>query len=152
MAIRFYDSANPGSIPSGAYAAVCIDGRFAWDEYDTSRMSRVFRYTVRGGAVKARYARGIDIEPGCVWPPEKAMPFLIARHKMYGDATAYCDRSTLPQVRQLVADAGIEVFEWVATLDGTQDVEGAWAVQFQGGLHAPYDISVLHGVNNFHAP
>jgi hypothetical protein len=41
---------------------------------------------------------------------------------------------------------------WIATLDGTTDVPGAWAVQYQGGMRAPYDLSVLIGVDNFHAP
>lgn len=152
MSIHFYDSASPENIPSGSYAAVCIDGEFAWPEHDTERMEKVFRYTVEGQQSKATQARGIDIEPGCVWPPARAMPFLIARHKAYGDATAYCDRSALPQVARLVKEARIEVLYWVATLDGTVNVPGAWAVQFSGGTRSPFDVSVLHGVDNFHKP
>lgn len=153
--IHFYDSANPKNIPSGAHAAVCINGDYAWDQHDIDRMSKVFRYiAVEDGDVRrwAKDARGVDIEPGCVWPPERALPFLIARHQSHGDATAYCDRSTYPTIRQLVRRAGINVFYWVATLDGTQNVEGAWAVQYYGGLHTPWDMSVLHGVDTFHTP
>jgi hypothetical protein len=151
MSIHFYDSANPENVPSGVYAAVNIDGDFAWDQEDIDRMGRVFRYVVHPTTAKAHLARGVDIENGDA-TPEEAMPFLIERHRLYGDATAYCNRSTLPTVRSLVREAGIVVFEWVATLDGTMVVPGAWAVQYQGGEHAPFDVSILHGVNNFHRP
>lgn len=150
----FYDSTNPRNIPSGAYAAVAINGRYAWDEYDINRMSKVFRFVeVDDGGDLARHAaqaRGIDIEPHCVWPPERAMPFLEARAKSHGDATAYCNRSTWPTVRELIAKARIEVLYWIATLDGTVNVPGAWAVQYRDT--GAVDLSVLHGVDNFHRP
>ena len=153
---HFYDSASPHNIPSGVYAAVCVNGDYAWQEHDIQRMSRVFRYIAveHGGKLSieewAPHARCVDIEPGCVWPPERAVPFLVARHQHFGDATAYCDRGTLAEVQRIMR--GIPVFHWVATLDGTQNVPGAWSVQYQGGPNAPYDVSVLHGVNNFHQP
>lgn len=151
--IHFYDSASPHNIPSGVHAAVCINGDFAWRESDVRRMEAVFRYIAVGNNEPswAAHARGIDIEPECVWPPENAMPFLIARHKHYGDATAYVNRSTLPQVEEMVHNAGISVYYWIATLDGTQEVPGAWAVQYTD-VHNLYDISILHGVNNLHKP
>jgi len=149
--IHFYDAANPGNVPSGVYAAVCIDGDFAWSQRDADRMAFVFRYVVHPTVAKAHLARGVDIENGDATIAE-AMPFLVARHHQYGDATAYCDRADLEELRFTVKKAGIVVFEWVATLDGTQEVPGAWAVQYQGGLRAPFDLSVLHGVNNFHRP
>lgn len=150
--IHFYDSASPHNIPSGVHAAVCINGTYAWRESDIRRMAAIFRYIAVGGeATWAAHARGVDIEPGCVWPPENAMPFLIARHKHYGDATAYCDRSVLPQVQEMVRNAKIEVFYWVATLDGTQNYPGAWAVQYTD-VHNLYDVSILHGINDLYKP
>ena len=150
--VQFYDSASPGNIPSGVNAAVCINGRFAWSEHDVRRMGSVFRYIAVGGEPQwAAHARGVDIEPECVWPPEQAIPFLVARHLHFGDATAYCDRSTLPQLRELVDRAGIRVLYWVATLDDTRQVEGAWAVQY-ADVRNLYDVSILHGVNNLHRP
>jgi hypothetical protein len=151
MSIHFYDSASPENIPSGVYAAVNIDGDFAWSERDIHRMARVFRYVVHPTVEKSWMARGVDIENGDATVAE-AMPFLIARHRNFGDATAYVNRSTLPVLREAVSRAGITVYEWVATLDGTQNVEGAWAVQDQGGVDARFDLSILHGVNNFHTP
>lgn len=151
MSIHFYDSANPQSVPSGVYAAVYINGRFAWPEHDIRRMEKVIRITVAPGASWARSARCIDIENGDATPAE-AMSFLRARADAYGDATAYCDRSTLPEVQRLALKAGINVRYWVATLDGTQNVAGAWAVQYQGGIHSAFDLSVLHGKDDFHRP
>ena len=151
MPLHFYDSADPRNIATGVHAAVNIDGLYAWDERDIHRMTAIFRYVVHPTVAKAHLARGVDIENGDA-TVEEAMPFLIERHKLFGDATAYCSRSTLPELRARVNTAGITVLEWVATLDGTQEVPGAWAVQYQGGIHAPYDVSVLHGVNNFHSP
>ena len=153
--LHFYDAANAGNVPSGVVAFVPVDGDFAWRESDVHRMSRVARYTVLGGAEAARHARGIDIEVGDrANNPDEYMPFLIARHKSHGDATPYCNRSTLPSVQQHCERAGIlsGMHFWVATLDGTQDVPGAWAVQYEGGFTARFDLSVLHGVDNFHRP
>lgn len=150
--LHFYDSANPESIPSGVYGAVYINGDFAWDEEDIHRMSRIFKITVDPGAQWAREARCIDIETGDATPWD-AIPFLIERHRLYGDATAYCNRSTWPIVKQLVrAHGGFPVLYWIATLDGTQNVPGAWAVQYGGGIHSAFDLSVLRGVNNFVKP
>lgn len=150
---QFYDSASPWNIPSGVQAAVCINGDFAWRESDVRRMSHVLRYIATEAGVPieewAAHARGVDIEPGCVWPPERAVPFLVARHKSNGDATAYCDRSVLPQVQELMQ--GLPIFYWVATLDGTMEVHGAWAVQYRN-VHNLYDLSVLYGRNNLVLP
>lgn len=151
--IHFYDSASPHNIPSGVYAAVCINGDYAWDEHDIQRMSKVFRYigVEHGGKASieewAPLARGVDIEPGCVWPPERAVPFLVARHKGWGDATAYCDRSVWPTVQKLMQ--GIPVNYWITTLDGTET--DSWATQITD-VHNLYDVSVLHGADTFHRP
>lgn len=153
--IHFYDAANSRNVPSGVHAAIPVDGDFKWVKSEIDRMSKVFFYTVLGGPEAAHHARGIDIETGDrANDPGFYMPFLIERTKHYGDATPYCNRSTLPSVRQHCEHAGIlhAMRFWVATLDGTMDVPGAWAVQYQGGLRAPFDLSVLHGVDNFHRP
>lgn len=151
--LHFYDSAEPRNVPSGVHAAVYVNGRFAWPESEVRRMAKVIRVTVLPGAFWAHLARCIDIENGDA-TPQSAMPFLIERDKHYGDATAYCDRSTRPEVESLCRHAGIleHVRFWVATLDGTQGVPGAWAVQYQGGLRSAFDLSVLHGVDDFRVP
>lgn len=152
--IHFYDSTNSRNIPSGARAAIPVDGRFTWAESEIKRMSKVFFYTVLGGAEAAHRARGIDIETGDrANDPDFYMPFLIERAKHYGDATPYCNRSSLPSVQQHCRSEGIldKMHFWVATLDGTL-VHGAWASQIHGGINALVDLSILQGVDNFHRP
>jgi len=151
--LHFYDASNSHNVPSGVHAAVYMDGEFAWTESEIKRMGPIFRITVLGGVEAAHKARSIDIEKGNpAYDPERFMPFLIERSRHYGDATPYCDRSDRPMVEQHCERAGILHLMrfWIATLDGTQDVEGAWAVQYSGGFHSPFDISVLHGRNDFH--
>jgi hypothetical protein len=150
--IHFYDAATPENVPSGVYAAVYING-FAWPESQIRRMSHVFRISVQREARWARFARCIDVETGAALP-EDVPPFIEHRRALgFPDSTAYVNRSNWEEVRQRVEHAKLpHPFYWVATLDGTQDVPGAWAVQYQGGGNAPFDKSVLHGVNNFVRP
>jgi hypothetical protein len=151
--IRFYDSASPKNIPTGVYAAVYVNGRYAWPEADVDRMAKVIRISVGADPAWAAHARCIDVETGAA-TLEQAMAFVRERRNFgYDDATVYCDRSTLVALVEAFEHAKIRPpYWWVATLDQTQDVAGAWAVQYQGGPHAPYDLSVLHGVDNFHRP
>lgn len=155
--IHFYDAATPQNVPSGSYAAVYING-FAWPESQIKRMARVIRVSVHRESFWAKYARVIDVENGAALP-EDVVPFIRmveAHHR--DDATAYVNRSNWGTVRALV-DEAITRHEikgcryWVATLDGTQDLPGdPWAVQYFGGPTTAYDLSVLHGINNFHKP
>lgn len=116
-------------------------------------MARVFRVSVRGESDWAHSARCIDVENGAA-TPQDAVAFVKERRRLgYNDATVYVNRSNHEETAKLISEAGLEPpYWWVATLDGTQDVPGAWAVQYQGGLHAAFDLSILHGVNNFHQP
>lgn len=149
MSIHFYDGANPENIPSGVFAAVAINGDFAWDIEDILRMKKVFRYSVEREASFARQARGLDVESGAALL-EDIVPFIKVRRERYDDATVYVDRSNWQEAKDRVAHAGLaQPFYWIPTLDGTQNIPGAWAVQYQGGLHAPFDLSVLRGVDNF---
>jgi hypothetical protein len=152
VSIHFYDATQPENVPTGVYAAPYINGDYAWPEGEIRRMSRIIRISVNPDPYWADYARCLDVEQGDAWPVSEAIPFLRERHLRYGDATAYCNRSTLPSLRALVERAGIPVYYWVATLDGTRNVPGAWAVQYQGGESTPYDLSILCGVNNFVRP
>jgi hypothetical protein len=67
------------------------------------------------------------------------------------DAVVYCNKSTLPEVRQLTGSQilGVDYFLWVATLDGTifgpQDYPHVLACQDKGSsqVHANYDESLV---------
>lgn len=154
--IHFYDSASPGNIPSGVHAAVYING-FAWPVEEILRMGAVKRISVLPQSFWAKYASIIDVETGAA-TPEDVVPFGEVRLSHgWDDPTAYVNRSNWQAVKDRVAEHGSEALKkciryWVATLDGTQDIPGAWAVQYFGGLHTAYDLSVLHGKNDFHKP
>ena len=152
--IHFYDSATPQNVPSGVYAQVYVNG-YTWPEHQIKRMARVYRTSVLREAFWAEFARELDIENGAAQPSD----FLaFARHRFalgHHDPTAYVNRSNWQAVKDLVvADLG----DWaryvryrVATLDGTQDIPGVWAVQYRD-VDGRYDLSVLHGVNDFTRP
>lgn len=159
--LHFYDAATPANVPSGAHAAVYVNG-YAWKAGDARRMAAVFYVSVLPEASWARYARCLDIESGAAKPSD--LPAFIHHRRTLGfnDATAYVNRSNWQAAYDAVKAAGErEPLWWVSTLDGTMDaelrVDGAtiaiaWAVQYSGGPAARYDLSILHGVNNFHRP
>lgn len=161
MPTHFYDAASPENVPSGVYAAVYINARYAWSHHEIARMAKVFRISVEREASWARIARCIDLENGA-GEPQDAAPFVKARWDFgFNDATVYVNRSNRDDVKERLAHAGFKTtqqpstavqyaYDWVATLDGT-DVPDAWAVQI-ATVHGAYDLSVLHGVNNFHPP
>lgn len=149
--IHFYDAAGSEHVPSDQYAAVYVNG-FAWPASEVTRMKKVIRISVEREATWARHARVLDIENGAALPTD-AVPFLQERKSLgFHDGTLYVNRSNWGDVKERCTAAGFTPFWWVATLDGTQDIPGAWAVQFSGGPTASVDISVLHGVDNFRKP
>lgn len=150
MPIHFYDSASPQNIPSGVYAAAYVNG-YVWPEREVMRMAKVIRVSVLADPHWARQARCIDVERGAA-SPEQAVAFVKLR-RAYGfnDATVYVNRGNWEAVRNAHQQANEpHPFYWVATLDGTMDVPGAWAVQYAD--RGRYDLSVLHGIDNFHTP
>lgn len=160
--IHFYDSASPGSIPSGVYAAVYING-FAWPESEVRRMSKVIRVSVQRQSYYAKHARCIDVESGAAMA-EDVVPFLHVRLQHgYHDCTAYVNRSNIMDVhervkreRERIGNDHFTARYWLATLDGSQPTEyeglRLWAVQYQGGMTAAYDRSVLYGIDDFVRP
>jgi hypothetical protein len=155
--IHFYDSASPENVPSGVYAACYVNG-YAWDAENVDRMARILRISVERESKWAREARILDIETGAATPAD-APGFIMTRHQLYGESVIlYVNRSNEPDVREQVANfqklhpGYPEPLYWVATLDGTMTVEGAWAVQYETSPGDRFDLSILHGANVFHAP
>lgn len=71
--------------------------------------------------------------------------------------TLYCNRSTLPGLKRTCSVGGLVAGRdyqlWISTLDNTQHladgtplntVPGVVACQYQGGMEAPYDLSVVY--------
>lgn len=149
--IHFYDAANSHNVPSHVYAAVYINTRFAWSLHERDRMFKIISVSLEREAHWASLARCIDIENGAAGVAD-AVPFLQERrHLGFNDGTVYVNRSNREEVRQRCEHAGLHPYEWVSTLDGTMILD-AWATQVHGGLDAPFDLSVLRGVDNFHTP
>jgi hypothetical protein len=154
--VHFYDAATPSNVPGNVFAAYYVNG-FVWPAYQIKRMYRVIAVSVRHDRGWARVARCIDVENGAAYPSD-VVPFIRARIG-YGhhDATAYVNRSNWQIVHDLVRKAGLNCRYWVSTLDGTMhpvlpDGTVPWAVQYQGGMNAPYDKSILWGRNDFLKP
>lgn len=154
-AIHFYDAANPANVPSGVYAAAYING-FVWPQHDIDRMRKIIKISVERSPLWAEKARCLDIERGAALP-EDAPPFVQHRINFlrahgfhHNDAVVYVNRSNRGDVTERLQHAGLAAHYWVATLDGT-DIGDAWAVQL-ATIHGAYDLSILHGVDDFRKP
>jgi len=147
--MEFFDSVTPANIPAGAYACLYADGRYKATAAQATRFSATRWITVEGGAGAAAYAGIADYEAGNpVYENEGALRAWVAeRAAKQLRARVYCNRATLPAVRQQLAE--LDYLVWIATLDGNKlkasYTTGLWAVQYQGGMTAPVDVSVLYG-------
>ena len=164
MTDLFYDSARPDLIPDHASVLLYRDGDYAATAEQAKRFARVRWITVIGGVDIAATAGAIDYEPGnaCYEKPGLLRAYVGARQAAGHRARIYADRSNV--ARALEEVAGLRRCWWISTLDGQRrsPVELAadlahhfeaavptgdlWAHQYQGGLHAPYDVSELYGL------
>jgi len=144
---HFYDSARWQKIPRGAVAALYYDGEFAAptaaeDEFLTVRWITVLGDWRNAGIADFETGNEVYSKPGAL------LDFVRGRHSLGLRARVYCNRDTLPKVRQLLAGAE-PYLVWIGTLDGnklTPDwTPGLWAVQYEGGPDADWDLSVLYG-------
>jgi hypothetical protein len=139
----FYDSTDPAKIPSGAHAALYRDGDYAATTEQASRFAAVRWITVLGDWRTCGIA---DVENGDMTPGDARL-WVKGRQSIGKRARVYCNRDTLPDVR--TACDGLDYLVWISTLDGdklTADwTPGLWAVQYEGGLTAARDTSVLYG-------
>jgi hypothetical protein len=160
----FYDAVTPAAIPAGANAVLYVDGLYAATPQQAKRFAAVRWNTVIGGAAIAARAGAADYEPGnpVYSTPGALRAWAAERHAMGCRARPYFDRADAARAWEQVHDLP-NVFPWVATLTGREwraeeladdlaanwgapiPAERLWGNQFQGGLRAPYDVSVLLG-------
>jgi hypothetical protein len=160
----FYDAVTPAAIPARADACLYVDGLYAATAQQAARFAAVRWITVIGGAAIARRSGCADYEPGnpVYSTPGALRAWAAERHAMGCRARPYFDRADAARAWEQVHDLP-NVFPWVATLSGTRqtaeelaadlaDNWGApipadrlWGNQFQGGIRAPYDVSILLG-------
>jgi hypothetical protein len=159
-AVEMYDSTEPGNITPDKIVAAYYNGRFAWSRAEINRHPGHILIAVKSGLPQqAIGARALDIE-GFDATPDDAAPFVHMRLAHgHTNATLYCNRSNLEEIRRKLSAAGLipgrHYRLWVATLDGTKtlpDMTGVWAIQHTGGPHAPFDISDVHLPHDFTKP
>lgn len=140
--MQFYDSTRPQLIPAGAtHAALYYDGDFAAPHNQAARFPFVRWITVLGDFEHAGIA---DYEPGnkVFDVPGLLRDYVQGRINMGVRARVYTDRSNLDRVHEQLGSLPYVV--WLSTLDGSKPA-GFWAVQFQGGPAAQFDVSELNG-------
>jgi hypothetical protein len=144
MALTMYDSINATGIPgSAAVVAGYGDGEFLWPSSWWDLFPAAVHLVI---VVSADHAGDIlDVEKGDATPDQ--VPGWVRRFNRPGRRrpTVYCSRDTWPQVVAALEAAGLSaaaVDWWAATLDETQDVAGAVAVQYRDV--GPYDLTVIH--------
>jgi len=146
--VDFYDSTRPDLIPAGSHACLYADGLYRATPAQSLRFAAVRWITVEGGSNPA--AGCADYEEGnpVYDVPGALREWVQARTSRGMRARVYCDRATLPQVREELT--GLHYLVWLATLDGNKldagYTEGLWGVQYAGGMTAAYDTSILYGV------
>lgn len=132
-----YDSTDPFAIPSNAQiVAGNGDGQFAWpqagwDRFPSARKLVIVCFASSAGDI-------LDIQQGCSSPFE--VPGWLDRYSrpLNPIPTLYVNLGNWDAVRQQVGARQVDY--WVATLNGTTQVLGAAAVQYQDV--GPYDISL----------
>jgi hypothetical protein len=113
MPLTAYDSVNPELIPSAAQAVFpYADGDFAWSNARFPKAK--YRYITVTGEPAVDIC---DVEPGCVWPPQRARAWAQARHDANKDITVYCNRANFQAVK--IALSGFTWGLFLATLDGS---------------------------------
>jgi hypothetical protein len=155
---EFYDSARWDLIPGHADALLYGDGLYKVTAGQARRFKAVRWITVFGdpGCGAADYEQGNPVfgEPGAL------KRWVAGRKEMGCRARVYTDLSNLPAAYRAVGGSENVVW-WIATLDGDRrtlaqtaelvkrsaplDPKKIWALQYWGGMTAPYDKSVLYG-------
>lgn len=143
----------PADAPGETIIAVYRDGDFAAQAAAVEARFPPARYPViwidvNGG--DPAVSQVLDVETGDA-APAGAPGWVKARLAAVKGSlpTIYCNRSTIAAVASECAAAGLKLgvhfWLWVSTLDGTQYVaDGVVACQYQGGVTAPYDKSVVY--------
>jgi hypothetical protein len=130
----FRDSVNPDAIPlDGISGAIgYANGRFRWTAAETERFTAAGLQTamvdVDGTAFEL--ASILDVERGDAGPAQ-APDWIRKRNAFRGDATVYCDLSTLPAV--LAATSRVTGSWWL------------WLAHYTGHPHIP-EVSLPAGV------
>ncbi len=131
-----YDSVSASLIPTTAeVVAGYADGLYAWSAADWARFPNAVKLSI--AVHPANQADVLDIENGDATPSDA--PGWCDRFHRPGRRrpTLYCSRAAWPSVKYFVGARQVDY--WISTLDGTQTVAGAVAVQYTDT--GQYDLS-----------
>ena len=123
----FRDSVNPSAIPLGGINGVIgyANGRFRWSAEETHRFAAAGLQTAMVDVDGTAWAAAciLDVERGDAGPAQ-APGWIRNRNAFRGDATIYCDLSTLPAV--LAATSRLSESWWL------------WIAHYTGHPHIPH--------------
>lgn len=121
------DSTTASHIPLDTpVVAGYVDGFYAWSTADWALFPHAIRLTI--ATRSSNQADILDVENGNATPSEAAGWVDRFDRPNRRRPTIYCSRSAWPQVRWALGARVVDY--WISTLDGTQDVPGAVAVQY----------------------
>ena len=132
------DSITAADIPTNTpVVAGYVDGNWEWTPTDWARFPNSVHIGIATRA--SSQADVLDVETGDATPAD--VPGWVARFHRPGRRrpTVYCNRSTWAAVKAALGTT--EVDYWISTLDGTQTVAGAVAVQYTDT--GSYDESLI---------
>jgi hypothetical protein len=146
----FYDSTKPALMPSRASVLVYWDGRYKVSPSDLilKRFAAYRWITVLGdwenaGAVDYEAGNYVYSTPGAL------RMYVQGRASRQLRARVYHNRSDTSRVLAELFGLEGHYEHWVATLDGNKlsasYLPNMWGVQYQGGVTANYDTSILYG-------
>jgi hypothetical protein len=146
---KCFDAVNPQNIPDTAQmVAGYVDGLYAWKLADWARFPHAVKVQI---AVFASTNAGhvLDCESGDATPAE-CPAWVAMRRKAGEDPSVYTSYGNLGQNWAIVINAFknarvAEPHYWIAAYPGIGPVlyPGSHAHQYQGGMTAPVDISVV---------
>lgn len=141
-----YDSITPEVIPADAeMVAGYVNGRWDWAAKPGAfaRWPHAAHVRIDVNGSDPLNAGVIDVERGDA-SPEVAARWVTIRNRAGLGATVYCNRATLPSVRE--ACHGLKYKLWIATLDGSK-LDGEFAaVQYLGAKDVGFnaDMSIVY--------
>lgn len=147
-----YDSTRPSAIPADAeMVAGYVDGIYRWKPEDWARFPNAVKVEI--SAIGTDRGTVVDVETGCVWPPENAVPWVQRARARGVDPTVYCNwLNDLGPTRAAFDRAGVtQPHYWVAKYDGIAEIpKGTVGKQYrapEGPTWAPapghYDMSAM---------
>lgn len=156
-----YDSTNPADIPvSAKVVGYYVDGIYRVTP-EIVKHYHPSAVLVPISAIGTHNGVVGDVEPGCIWPPANAVPWVLARRAARVDPTVYCNETYhLPLVKAVFAKAKVPLPHlWCSNYDNVPVLRaGEIARQYANpplaGGH--FDLSVVAnfwpGIDGYQPP